>query len=42
MKLDDLIEHGDRHVLHDKGLLHVVGRDHVVEDKDVLQVHFKV
>lgn len=42
MKLPDLIRHGSRHALHDHGLLHVVGRDYVVQDRDALQFHFKV
>jgi ribosome-binding ATPase YchF (GTP1/OBG family) len=41
MTLADLVEHGSRHALHDLGLIHVVGRDYVVQDKDVLQVLFK-
>ena len=41
MTLADLVEHGSRHALHDRGLIHVVGRDYVVQDKDVLQVLFK-
>jgi len=42
MALDDLLREGSRQALHDKGLIHVVGRDHPVEDKDVLHIHFKV
>jgi GTP-binding protein YchF len=41
MALGDLVEHGSRQSLHDHGLIHTVGRDHPVEDKDVLQIHFK-
>jgi GTP-binding protein YchF len=41
MGLADLIEHGSRQALHDQGLIHTVGRDYVVQDKDVLQVLFK-
>ena len=41
MTLTDLVEHGNRHALHDHGLIHTVGRDYVVQDKDVLQVLFK-
>jgi len=41
MSLADLVEHGSRHALHDHGLIHTVGRDYVVQDKDVLQVLFK-
>jgi GTP-binding protein YchF len=42
MALADLLQHRDRRALHDLGLIHTVGRDHVVADKDVLQFHFKV
>ena len=42
MALQDLVRWGSRHALHEHGLVHVVGRDHVVHDKDVLQFHFKV
>jgi hypothetical protein len=41
MGLADLVEHRSRHALHDRGLIHTVGRDYVVQDKDVLQVLFK-
>jgi GTP-binding protein YchF len=41
MGLADLLRLGSRQALHDAGLIHVVGRDHLVEDKDVLQIHFK-
>jgi GTP-binding protein YchF len=41
MSLADLVEHGSRQALHDRGLIHTVGRDYVVQDKDVLQVLFK-
>jgi GTP-binding protein YchF len=41
MGLADLVRHGSRHALHEHGLTHVVGRDHVVQDKDVLQIQFK-
>ena len=41
MTLASLVEHGNRHALHDHGLIHTVGRDYVVQDKDVLQVLFK-
>ena len=40
MGLDDLVRLGSRHELHDHGLIHTVGRDHVVQDRDVLQIHF--
>ncbi len=42
MALHDVLQHRTRQALHDHGLLHTVGRDHVVQDKDVLQFHFKV
>ena len=42
MGLDDLLRLGSRQALHDQGLIHTVGRDHVVHDKDVLHIHFKV
>jgi GTP-binding protein YchF len=41
MALDDLLRLGSRQELHDQGLIHTVGRDHEVEDKDVLHIHFK-
>ncbi len=41
MALDDIIGRGSRQALHEKGLIHIVGSDHVVQDKDVLQIHFK-
>jgi GTP-binding protein YchF len=42
MGLSDLLRLGSRQALHDEGLIHVVGRDYEVQDKDVLQIHFKV
>lgn len=42
MGLADLVRLGSRQALHDQGLIHAVGRDHPVADRDVLQVHFKV
>jgi GTP-binding protein YchF len=42
MALEDLLREGSRQALHDHGLIHVVGRDHEVQDKDVLHIHFKV
>ncbi len=42
MGLDDLLRLGNRQALHDRGLIHAVGRDHVVRDRDVLYIHFKV
>jgi len=41
MALGDLLHLGSRQALHDQGLLHVVGRDYAVQDRDVLQVLFK-
>jgi GTP-binding protein YchF len=41
MRLDDLLRLGGRQALHDQGLIQTVGRDHVVEDRDVLYIHFK-
>jgi ribosome-binding ATPase YchF (GTP1/OBG family) len=41
MSLHDLKQFGSHQALHDQGLIHTVGRDHVVEDKDILQIHFK-
>ena len=42
MALDDLLRHGSQQALHDQGLLRTVGRDHVVADRDVLYIRFKV
>jgi GTP-binding protein YchF len=41
MAVADLLRHGSRHALHEHGMIRVVGRDHVVEDRDILQIHFK-
>jgi GTP-binding protein YchF len=41
MALLDLLRLGNRQALHDEGLIHIVGRDHVVQDRDVLQFQFK-
>jgi GTP-binding protein YchF len=41
MALADLLRLGSHQALHDHGLLRTVGRDHVVEDLDVLHIHFK-
>jgi ribosome-binding ATPase YchF (GTP1/OBG family) len=41
MALKDLVELGNRSALQEKGLIHVVGKDYPVKDKDVLQFHFK-
>ena len=40
--LRDLLQHRTRQALHEHGLIHTVGREHVVQDRDVLQFHFKV
>ncbi len=42
MGLDDLFKWKSRQALHDHGLIHVHGRDYVVQDRDVLHIHFKV
>ncbi|MCP4201684.1 MAG: redox-regulated ATPase YchF [bacterium] len=42
MALEDLLRLGSQQALHDHGLLHTVGRDHVIEDRDVLHIRFKV
>ena len=42
MALDDLFQWKSRQALHDHGLIHVHGRDYVVQDRDVIHVHFKV
>jgi ribosome-binding ATPase YchF (GTP1/OBG family) len=41
MGLADLVQWKSRHALHEHGLVHVVGRDYIVRDKDVLQMLFK-
>ncbi len=41
MELTDLIEHGSRAALIEKGLVHTVGKGYAVKDCDVLQFHFK-
>jgi len=41
MALADLERVGSRHGLHEQGLIRTVGRDYVVQDRDVLQIHFK-
>lgn len=41
MSLRDLLRLGSQQALHDQGLLRTVGRDHVVEDRDVLHIRFK-
>jgi hypothetical protein len=41
MGLADLVQWKSRQALHDHGLIHTVGRDHAVQDRDVLQIHFK-
>lgn len=42
MPLDELLRLGSRQALHEQGLVQTVGRDHPVEDRDVLFIHFKV
>lgn len=41
MALKDLLEWGSRHALHEHGLIHTAGKDYVVQDRDILQIHFK-
>ncbi len=41
MELDDLFKWKTRQALHDHGLIHTHGRDYVVQDRDVLHIHFK-
>jgi len=41
MTLADLYRFGSRHALHEHGLVRTVGRDHVVQDKEVLHFHFR-
>jgi hypothetical protein len=41
MRLADLAQWKSRHALHEHGLVHVVGRDYAVRDRDVLQILFK-
>lgn len=40
MGLDDLLRLGSRQELHDHGLIHTVGRDYAVQNRDILQIHF--
>jgi GTP-binding protein YchF len=42
MGLEDLVRLGSRHALHEHGLIHTVGRDYAVREKDVLQFHFRI
>lgn len=42
MALDDLLRLGSPQALHDQGLVRTVGRDYVIEDRDVLHIRFKV
>jgi GTP-binding protein YchF len=41
MALADLCQWKSRQALHDHGLIHAVGRDYEVQDRDVLHIHFK-
>jgi GTP-binding protein YchF len=41
MSLDDLLRLGSRQALHDQGLIRTAGRDYVVRDREILQIHFK-
>jgi len=42
MKFKDLIEYGSERILRERGLIRVVGKDHPVEDGDILKVRFNV
>lgn len=42
LELDDLFQWKSRQALHDRGLIHIHGRDYEVQDGDVLHIHFKV
>jgi len=42
MALADLYQRKSRQALHDLGLIHAVGRDYEVQDRDILHIHFKV
>lgn len=41
MGLEELLRFGSRVTLQEQGLIRVVGKDYVVQNHDVLQVHFK-
>lgn len=41
MQLSDLIEHGSRAALQEKGLIRIVGKDYVIINHDIAQFHFK-
>ena len=42
MKYDDIIIYGSEKELKEKGLLKVVGKEHIVEDGDIINVRFNV
>lgn len=42
MKYKDLIEFGSEHVVKEKGLMHVEGKDYVMEDGDIAYFRFNV
>jgi len=42
MKFKDLVEYGSERILREHGLVRVVGKDHPVEDGDILKVRFNV
>jgi len=42
MKHDDLIKYGSEHALKEKGLIHVEGKDYLVEDGDIIYYRFNV
>jgi hypothetical protein len=42
MKYEDLIQWGSEHNVKEKGLLHIEGKDYVVEDGDIMYYRFNV
>ncbi|HQO06285.1 MAG TPA: DUF933 domain-containing protein [Fervidobacterium sp.] len=42
MKYDDLIRLGSEKAVKDAGLMLLVGKEHVVEDGDVINIRFNV
>jgi ribosome-binding ATPase YchF (GTP1/OBG family) len=40
MKYDDLARLGSEQAVKDKGLLHIEGKEYVVEDGDIVHVRF--
>lgn len=41
MGLEELLRYGSRGMLQEQGLIRVVGKDYVVQNYDILQIHFK-